>query len=316
MLQSVESSFKKTDQNTSDIPSKRKLWMAAIKPPMYSVAVIPITTGTAIAFYQTGAIDWQIFLTFLLSAILILVWENLYNDVFDADTGVDRHKTHSIVNLTGKKNLIFWVANACLGLGIGGVFLISWWQQDPVVVVSIALCCLLGYTYQGPPFRFGYRGWGEIICFFCFGPIGISAAYYSQTQNWSIAALAASVIVGITTSLVLFCSHFHQGADDLAAGKRSPIVKLGTARAAQLLPWMSGSIFGLTLLLILIGIFPIWTALIFLSLPIAVKLSKFVGEFHDRPERIKNCKFIAVGLHFFSGLLLGMGFVLAQLSFG
>jgi 2-carboxy-1,4-naphthoquinone phytyltransferase len=310
MLQSVEPSSLSDRQNA--IPSRRKLWMAAIKPPMYSVAIIPIVTGTAIAFYETGEIAWNVFLTFLVAAILIMVWENLCNDLFDSDTGVDKNKAHSIINLTGKKKLIFWIANICLGLGIAGVFLISWWQQDAVVVGLIVLCCLLGYSYQGPPFRFGYQGWGEVICFFCFGPLGISAAYYSQTQTWSGTALAASTIVGITTSLILFCSHFHQGEDDLAAGKRSPIVKLGTAKAAQLLPWIGGSIFVSTFIFVAIGIFPIWTGLILLSLPIFVSLSKFVSEFHNQPERIKNCKFIAVNFHFLSGIFLVLGFVMTR----
>ncbi len=39
--------------------------------------------------------------------------------------------------------------------------------------------------------------------------------------------------MGIVTSLVLFCSHFHQVKDDIAAGKRSPIARLGTKRGAE-----------------------------------------------------------------------------------
>ena len=94
--------------------TSRKLWMAAIKLPMYSVAIVPIATGTAIAYRDTGAINWGIFFTFLVSAILILVWENLCNDVFDAETGIDVNKAHSVVNLTGRKNVIFAIANICL----------------------------------------------------------------------------------------------------------------------------------------------------------------------------------------------------------
>ena len=91
----------------------------------------------------------------------------------------------------------------------------------------------LGYTYQGPPFRLGYQGLGEIICFFTFGPGTVSAAYYAQTQTFSSESLAISAIVGISTSIILFCSHFHQVEDDLAAGKRSPIVRLGTAKVQK-----------------------------------------------------------------------------------
>ncbi|MCE2887083.1 MAG: 2-carboxy-1,4-naphthoquinone phytyltransferase, partial [Pseudanabaena sp.] len=245
----------------SPTPS-RKLWMAAIKFPMYSVAIIPIATGTAIAYRNTGEINWIVFWAFLISAVLILVWENLCNDVFDAETGIDINKAHSVVNLTGKKNLIFAIANICLLLGISGVLAISWLQQDVVVVSAIALCCFLGYIYQGPPFRLGYQGWGEVLCFFAFGPLGVSAAYYSQTKSWSVGSIAAAIIVGIITSLILFCSHFNQVNDDLAAGKRSPVVRLGTKRAAQLLPWVCSVIYAITIIAIVLHFFPTWTAIV------------------------------------------------------
>lgn len=38
----------------------------------------------------------------------------------------------------------------------------------------------------------------------------------------------AAMLVGLTTTSVLFCSHFHQIEGDIAAGKMSPLVRLGT----------------------------------------------------------------------------------------
>ena len=290
-----------------------QLWMAAIKPPMYTVAIIPISVGTATAFTETGIINWQIFITFLLSAIFIIAWLNSSNDVFDADTGIDINKQHSLVNLTGNKPLIFWLSNLFLGLGLLGIGLITYWQQDWMVIKLIALACFFGYTYQGPPFRLGYQGLGEILCFFTFGPLTVSAAYYSQAQTWSRAALIISVIIGITTSIILFCSHFHQVRDDLAAGKRSPIVRLGTEWGAKWLGFSCAVVYGLSLIFVILGILP-WPALaIFLSLPLAIQLYRHVWQYHNQPDKVSNSKFIAVNLHFFSGLLLGLGLIINRL---
>lgn len=284
--------------------------MAAIKPPMYSVAIMPIWVGTAVAFAETKIFNGVVFSTFVAAAILILAWENISNDVFDSETGIDQNKHHSLVNLTGNKPLIFWIGNLCLGLGLLGILAIAFWQHDLTVIGIILLCCGLGYTYQGPPFRLGYQGLGEIICFFAFGPLAVEAAYYSQTQTWSMTSLAASVIVGIATTLILFCSHFHQVKDDIAAGKRSPIVRLGTQKGAQLLVWFTGSIYPLTLLFVLLGISPAWTLLSWVSLPFAVKLCRHVQENHNQPDKVSNCKFIAVAVHFWACLLLGLGFMI------
>lgn len=290
--------------------SNNKLWLAAIKPPMYSVAIIPIWVGTAVAYAETRILNGVIFSTFLMSAILIIAWLNLSNDVFDSETGVDKNKAHSVVNLTGNKRLVFWLSNLFLAAGILGIFAIAWWQRDFTVIAIVLLCCALGYSYQGPPFRLGYQGLGEFICFFTFGPMALAAAYYSQTQSWSMTCLAASFIVGIATSVILFCSHFHQVEDDAAVGKKSPIVRLGTKRGSQVLWWFGGSVFALTILFVLMGIFPVWTLLVFASLPSALKLCRHVHQYHDQPEKVSNSKFIAIGMHFFSGLLLGLGFVI------
>lgn len=287
-----------------------KLWMAAIKPPMYSVAIMPIWVGTAVAFAETKIFNGVVFSTFVAAAILIVAWENISNDVFDSETGIDQNKHHSLVNLTGNKPLIFWIGNLCLGLGLLGTVAIAFWQQDLTVIGIILLCCGLGYMYQGPPFRLGYQGLGEILCFFAFGPLAVEAAYYSQTQTWSITSLAASVIVGIATTLILFCSHFHQVKDDIAAGKRSPIVRLGTQKGAQLLIWFTASIYPLTLLFVLLGISPAWTLLSWVSLPFAFKLCRHVQENHNQPNKVSNCKFIAVAVHFWACLLLGLGFMI------
>ncbi len=290
-----------------------QLWMAAIKPPMYTVAVIPISVGTAAAFAETGIINWQVLITFLLSAISIIAWLNSSNDVFDADTGIDINKHHSLVNLTGNKTLIFWLSNLFLALGLCGIGLITYWQQDWMVIKLIALACFLGYTYQGPPFRLGYQGLGEIICFFTFGPLAVAAAYYSQAQSFSGANWAVGTIIGLTTSIILFCSHFHQVKDDLAAGKRSPIVRLGTEQGAKWLSFSCAAVYGLSVLFAALGMLP-WSALmIFLSLPLAIQLCRHVWQYHDQPEKVCNSKFIAVSFHFMSGLLLGLGLGLGKI---
>lgn len=276
---------------------------------MYSVAIVPIWVGSAIAWGETGSVDWRTFTTFIGAAIAILAWLNLTNDVFDAKTGIDKNKAHSVVNLTGNAPAVFVIANVLLILGVAGIAAISWWQQDWTVVAIIAIACFLGYMYQGPPFRLGYQGLGEPICWLTFGPMAVGAAYYSQAQAWSPASLVASVLIGLSTTLILFCSHFHQVTDDLAAGKRSPIVRLGTATGAKVVTGMLLAFFGVLVALTIFEVMPIGGLLAIASLPPAVRLVRLVHLHHDNPQKISGSKFIAVAFHFWSGLLLGLGFL-------
>ncbi len=292
------------------VPSP-KLWYAALKPPMYSVAIMPIWLGSTIAMRQTGQLHGWIFGLFMLSAVLILAWENFSNDVFDAATGVDVNKFNSLVNITGRPGLIFWLAQGCLILGLLGIGAICYLQQDPTVGLIVLTCCLIGYVYQGPPFRLSYLGLGEPLCFLAFGPLACSAAYYSQTQSWSLINLAASVPLGLATTLILFCSHFNQVHDDTAVGKLSPVVRLGTERSARLLPWWCGSIYGLNTLFVGAGLFPLGTLVTLGVIPAAINLCRFISSQHDQPEKLTFCRLMAVRVHFWSSLLLGVGFALS-----
>ncbi|KVH93405.1 hypothetical protein Ccrd_004543 [Cynara cardunculus var. scolymus] len=72
-------------------------------------------------------------------------------------------------------------------------------------------------TLQCPPFRLSYRGLGEPLCFAAFGPFATTAFYLMQGGSTTVerlpitaTILSASLLVGITTTLILFCSHFHQ----------------------------------------------------------------------------------------------------------
>jgi 1,4-dihydroxy-2-naphthoate phytyltransferase len=274
---------------------------------MYSVAILPIFVGTAMAKYEFQVFDPAVLVVFVAGAILLLAWENLCNDLFDADTGVDIHKYHSIVNLTGNKSLIWSIANLCLLGGWACIGWICWQEHSPIVAMIILICCVLGYVYQGPPWRLGYQGWGELLCLISFS-LGVVASSYSQFPQFSWRMIPSAVGVGITISLVLFCSHFHQVEDDLNAGKLSPVVRLGTKRSAQLVPIICLTAYAIILGSSALGFAPRHTWLVLTSLPWAIYLSVWLNQHHDRPEVIKDSKFIALGWQFVFGLGLTAGF--------
>ena len=85
---------------------------------------------------------------------------------------------------------------------------------------------------------------------------------------------------------------------------------MGTKAGSQVLNWSCGIVFVLISICVGLGFFPVWTLLSFTGLPFAIHLCRYLSHHHDQPEKISNCKFIAVYLHFFSGLLFGLGFVL------
>ncbi|MFQ6538437.1 MULTISPECIES: 2-carboxy-1,4-naphthoquinone phytyltransferase [Aphanothece] len=298
---------------------RRRLWKAAIKWPMYAVAVMPVLLAAGWRWGRAEVVRLDQLLLFLAAAVLLLAWENLTNDVFDADTGVDTHgKPHSVVNLTGRRDRVALWANACLGTGLALMALVAW-GSTPLVLALVLACCALGYLYQGPPFRLGYRGLGEPLCWLAFGPLATAAGLLAlaptptgpATVPWG-AALVLGSGPALATTLVLFCSHFHQVAEDRAHGKHSPVVQLGTATAAALVPWIVALALALEWAPVVLGRWPLTALLGAIGLPPARRLITLLGCHHDLPERVAGSKFLALRFQALNGLGLALGLALGR----
>ncbi|KAL2644969.1 hypothetical protein R1flu_012556 [Riccia fluitans] len=295
------------------------LWRA-VKLPIYSVCFIPLTVGAAVAYWQTGVFNGARYRLMLWSSVLIITWLNLSNDAYDAETGVDKLKKESVVNITGSQKGVLWAAFACLVVGLVGLINGASQAGDMRVAALLVLAIACGYVYQCPPFRLSYKGLGEPLCFLAFGPLATTAFYLSQAQASAgavlpIAApiLGASVLVGITTSLILFCSHFHQIESDTAAGKISPLVKLGTEKGAKV---VQATVIGLYTIVASLSVsrsLPVSCPLfVLLTVPIGKLVTDFVQKNHTNKQLIFMAKYFAVRLHVAFGLALTLGFTLAS----
>jgi 1,4-dihydroxy-2-naphthoate octaprenyltransferase len=286
---------------------------------MYAVAVMPVLLAAGWRLGQGLPVRGDQLLLFLLAAVLLLAWENLSNDVFDADTGVDVvGKPHSLVNLTGRRDRVAALAHACLLAGLALMGLVAL-RSTPAVLALVLACCGLGYAYQGPPFRLGYRGLGEPLCFLAFGPCATAAGLLALAPApaagsaapipWATALLLGSG-PALATTLVLFCSHFHQVREDAAHGKFSPVVRLGTRRAAALVPWLVAGSLALQWGPVLLGWWPFTALLGLIGLPPARRLVRLLADDHHRPERILESKFLALRFQALSGAGLAVGLAL------
>ena len=97
--------------------------------------------------------------------------------------------------------------------------------------------------------RLGYKGLGEPLCFVAFGICAVVPAFVAMYRSvdasltaqqlmqlhWPL-VLPVTYVCGLTTTTVLFCSHFHQIEGDSAAGKQSPLVRLGSETGCKVRP--------------------------------------------------------------------------------
>ncbi|CAN8240963.1 unnamed protein product [Cochlearia groenlandica] len=295
---------------------EKLIWRAA-KLPIYSVALVPLTVGASAAYLETGLFIVRRYVALMVSSILIITWLNLSNDVYDFDTGADKNKKESVVNMVGSRGDTLAAAITSLVLGVFGIVWTSLIARTIRAMLLLASAIICGYVYQCPPFRLSYKGLGEPLCFAAFGPFATIAFYLllggSSSAMMQSRVLSSSLLVGFTTSLILFCSHFHQIEGDLAVGKFSPLVRVGTERGALVVIWAIRLLYLILIVLGLTKILPVTcTVMCFLTLPVGNLVSSYVEKHHKENEKIFMAKYYCVRLHALFGVALSLGLVIAR----
>ncbi|CAL9132112.1 unnamed protein product [Musa acuminata var. zebrina] len=298
------------------------LWRAA-KLPIYSVALVPLSVGCAAAYLQSGLFSLKRYLVLLFASVLVIIWLNLSNDVYDFDTGADQNKKESVVNILGSRGVTQFAANASLALGFMGLLWACAEAGDIRFIILVTCAILCGYVYQCPPFRLSYQGLGEPLCFAAFGPFATTAFYFSSSsRNLSSGinplpvtgrVLFSSFLVGLTTTLILFCSHFHQIDGDQAVGKMSPLVRIGTRAGSKVVKYGVISLYVLSLVFGLCKALP--ATCVFLSawtIPMGKMVIDYVEKNHDDKIKIFMAKYYCVRLHALFGSALALGLLLAR----
>eukprot|EP01023_Acetabularia_acetabulum_P003213 TRINITY_DN1135_c0_g1_i1.p1 TRINITY_DN1135_c0_g1~~TRINITY_DN1135_c0_g1_i1.p1 ORF type:complete len:380 (-),score=16.14 TRINITY_DN1135_c0_g1_i1:198-1337(-) len=328
--------LKTSPMHKSERKISKQLLLDALKLPIYSVAIIPVLVSAAVANYQFGALSYSKMFGLLIAGCLVISWLNLSNDAFDSKTGVDveNYKPESVVQIFGNPNLVLAVATFFLLCGVSLLLAVitSGSNFAPAYLLTCSIC--MGYIYQGPPFRLSYKGLGEPLCFFAFGPFATCAFYLTLvpqfTQQISTVSkfsaiiqwiqnngliFGTSILVGLTTTSILLCSHFHQIEGDKKAGKFSPLVRMGPKLAYQVLFFGVIGTYVLAAFFCYVGWMPlgVFGVTVFGSFFAAFELLDFGRKNFDDPVVIKPFKKYAAKWHILFNFSVCLGFVISKL---
>ena len=250
-------------------------WFLASRPWSFSMTAISVGVGSAMAAID-GPFHWPLFLLALTSAVLLHAATNLINDYYDVRHGVDtveaataQYRPHPLVEGLIGAEQVRWVAYALFALAaVIGIYLTV---VCGLMVLWIGLTGLLaGLTYTAPPLKYKYVALGEVSVFLMWGPLMVEGAYYVQHQVLSPQAFWVSLPFGALVALVLLANNIR----DIDHDRRRDIITLaivlgrrGGLNAYLLL--MAAAYAGI---LALAGTLTPWVLIIFLTLPLAVRL--------------------------------------------
>jgi len=252
-------------------PPGGRIWLAAARPRTLPAAVAPVLVGSALAAhdhrFDPGAAGLC-----LAFALLVQVGTNFANDYYvflkGADTaarvGPRRAVASGLVAPAVMRRAMAGVLALAFVTGLG---LIHWGGPWMLAVGVASILC--GIAYTGGPYPLGYHGLGDLFVFLFFGLVAVATTYFVQAGRVSFHALLAGVPIGLLAANILVVNNYRDFETDMAAGKRTLVVRFGRryARAQFALSLMVA--FAVPVAFLASG-YPAWCLLPLLTAPLAV----------------------------------------------
>ena len=258
-------------------------WILASRPWSFTMTLMSVGVGSAIAAAD-GVFHWGLFIATLIGAVCLHAATNLLNDYHDVKSGVDtdavataKYRPHPLLE---KKLELRAVARVAYALFLVGAIIGVWLALErgwPVLLIG-ALGVLAGIAYTAPPVKYKHFGFGELSVFLMWGPLMVEGTYYVQQQSLSWRAFWVSIPFGLLVGLVILANNLRDCEYDNKKDVRTLAVMLGGKGGFYLYSGLVVTAYFCILLMVLIGILPIWSLAVLLSLPLAIKLFRVMSR--------------------------------------
>ncbi|MCI2429686.1 1,4-dihydroxy-2-naphthoate octaprenyltransferase [Candidatus Acetothermia bacterium] len=256
-----------------------QIWFLATRPWSFSMTAISVGVGGALAALHK-TFDLWLFLVTLLGAIAVHAATNLINDYFDYKRGVDRpgapttlYRPHPLVQGLIAPNAVLKVSLGLYLLAALAAFYLLW-VTGPVLLGFILVGLLASFFYTADPVRYKYIALGELSVFLMWGPLMIGGAYFVQTGELSLQAVAISIPFGVLVALVLLANNLRDIEYDGSVGIKTLGTLLGEANTMRLYQILAVLAYLAVVVLVVLRILSPWGLLVFLSAPLALNLIK------------------------------------------
>jgi 1,4-dihydroxy-2-naphthoate octaprenyltransferase len=292
------------------------LVLRSTRLPFLSATVIPVLLGIAIAATH-GWFDLVAAALTVVGAACVHLGLNVANDVFDTVQGADdanvtptqysggsRVIQYGLVSLRRMATVATGFYLAALAIGL---VLLAFWGSPALLVIGV-LGFIVSIGYTAPPLKFVYRGVGEIAVAVGFGPLMLLGAYVVQSLgvlSWE--PFVASIPVALFVALILYVNEIPDRRGDAHAGKRTMPVRFSRETVITGYNVTVAVAYVALGVGVVVGILPIPTLLMLLTIPLALQVSRGLRPNYDNPYGLMSVMGVNVQLHLRAGVLLLVG---------
>ena len=208
-----------------------KILLLAARPKTLVAALVPVSCATALCWNINGLLTWELSLFALLSAMMIQIATNYFNDLLDFKKGADAKEKRSGPRRfsgdgEGVRKLLTLAAFASLALAV--VFSLPLIWRGGWVIVAIGIPSLyFSYGYTGGPFPLAYKGLGDLFVFIFFGLIATLGVCYLQNRTLIFPHIILAIQIGFYNVMLITINNLRDIDGDQKSSKKTLAVRIG-----------------------------------------------------------------------------------------
>ena len=295
------------------------------RAPFLTATLIPVLIGAAwvAARGLVTPFPWGLFWLVMLGASAMHIAANTFNDYFDWTSGTDTGNNDYFLPYSGgsrsielglisEKNLLR-LASAALALAVAAGLAVLFLTGRVWLLAFGVFGVFSTYFYTAPPLRLAERqGLGELLVGLNFGPLMVAGTVYALTGHLTSLEFLAGAPIGLLTTAILWINEIPDLVSDELSGKLTLVVVLGQARARWGYLLILTLAFGLVIVGVGLGWFPVGALVMLLSLPVAYYTTRTLFQ-HYKDRALVKANAATVQLHMLAGLLMAAGLLVGAM---
>ena len=292
--------------------SKLKEFFMCTRPHSYPASIAPVLFGATYALGYESKFSILKFILFLLACLLIQAATNLFNEYYDYKHGLDKVDSEGISgsivkgNLSPKEVMVGALVLYALAFGLG---LILTFMTSVYVLLVGLVCMLAGYFYTGGKYPIAYSPFGEVVSGFFMGTIIIALSFYFQTGFVNADIIVVSLPLFIMIGAILLANNIRDLDNDKESGRRTYAILVGRNNAIKTMAISFIVVYLLNVLFIITKYASWWNLLMFVTIPLAIKIIKGFSEKNNK-KTMAPYMVLTAKLTIFVGFIMSLANIL------
>lgn len=299
-------------------PGKGAIYFKALRAFSFPASMIPCLLGAMLALLMGVNVTWWLMPFIAISLLLLHAASNVTTDYDDYNQGVDREETLGgsrvlVEKLLQPKQMLTFGLTLFAFAVLAGVPVIM--ERGYIILVVGLLGIMGGYFYTAKPFSFKYHALGDVLIFLMYGPAIVAGTFYALTGTFSWIAVYASIPLGLLVTGILQANNLRDIIHDRKANIKTLATVFGEGFAKGEYIFLIGGAYLTVVLLVVFNVLSVWSLLVFLSLPIALKnLNMIKGVKVEDTGKIAMLDAMTAQLTLVFGVLLSISIIITKFT--